>query len=151
MYVRDNFLVRHRYTLGDDDEEQWEKDPNGAPRDPWSRSYRALLIGLSPPHGDVTFSSASYGASLALKEICKIYSAESHLHEDAFPVVELATRTRQNKHYGPIKGPWFEVVGWATVEDVKAGRKAGAAVREPKAAKAKSPATASIQDELPDW
>jgi hypothetical protein len=42
-FVRDNFLVKHRYALGDLDEGLWEKDPDGAPRDPWSHSYRALL------------------------------------------------------------------------------------------------------------
>jgi hypothetical protein len=37
--VKDGFLVPHRYTLGDLDEDQWEKAPNGEPRDPWARSF----------------------------------------------------------------------------------------------------------------
>jgi len=146
-YVRDNFIVRHRHALGDEDETQWEKDPAGNPKDPWSRSYRALLIELSPPHGDVTFSSASWGAQLALKDICGAYSAEAHLHEGAFPVVELTTKTRQNKHFGAIKGPWFEVVGWATVEDVRAGRKVGAASSKLKNGKTKTQASGTLKGE----
>src|SRR6476660_3566695 len=63
-YVRDNFLVKHRMALGDDDEDQWEKNPDGTPRDPWSRSYRALLIEMAAPHGDVTYSGSSFGTSL---------------------------------------------------------------------------------------
>ena len=56
--VRDNFLVKHRYALDDLEESEWEKGPDG-PRDPWSRSYRALLIECSPPHGDVTLSGSA--------------------------------------------------------------------------------------------
>jgi hypothetical protein len=157
-FVRDNVPMKHRYALGDEDPEQWEKNPDGTPRDPWSPSYRTLLIELSPPHGDFTFSSSAWGGQLALKEICKVYAAEAPLHDGAFPVVELTTRTRQNKNYGAIKGPWFDVVGWATVEDVRAGRKVGAALKKTEAApKAKAraktkPTTAEvISDELPDW
>ena len=72
------------------------------------------------------------------------------LHPDANPVVGLSTHTRPNKSYGPIKGPWFDVHGWATVEDVKAGRKAQAVLAKPKK-KAKAKVAAEINDELPDW
>ena len=87
----------------------------------------SLLIEVSPPHGDVTLSGSSYGLHLALKEICRIYSSDKSQHPDCFPVVQLTTRTRQHKSYGAIKGPWFEVVGWASVEDT-AGRKSQAAL-----------------------
>ena len=51
--------------------------PDGKPRDPWAQSYRVLLIELSPPHGDVTFSGSAYGTELACKELCRIYSRQS--------------------------------------------------------------------------
>ena len=51
---RDNFLVKHRYALNDSEGSEWEKNPDGKPRDPWAKAYRALLIEGSPPHGDVT-------------------------------------------------------------------------------------------------
>jgi hypothetical protein len=156
-FVRDNFPVKHRYALGDLDESLWEKAPDGEPRDPWSRSYRALLIEISAPHGDVTFSGSSYGAHLALQDICRVYAAERQMHPDAYPVVQLTTKTRQNKHYGAIKGPWFNVVGWATPDNVRAGRKATAPVakveQKPKAAKSKAPADfgKQLNDAIPDW
>ena len=85
-----------------------------------------------------------------------MYSAEAALHPDAFPVVGLSTRTRPNKNWGPIKGPWFDVHGWATVADVKAGRKVlTAPVAKPKAkakAKATTPAKTmaeELDDEIP--
>ena len=81
----------------------------------------------------MTLSGSSYGLELALKEICRAYSAEAALHPDAYPVVGLSTKTRPNKNWGPIKGPWFDVHGWASVEDVRAGRKAQAALAKPKA------------------
>ena len=148
--VRDNFLVKHRYALDDLEESEWEKGSDG-PRDPWSKSYRALLIECSPPHGDVTLSGSAYGLELALKALCRVYSAEAALHPDAYPVVGLSTHTRPNKSYGPIKGPWFDVHGWATVEDVKAGRKAQAALAKPKKKAKAKPVAAEINDELPDW
>ena len=43
--------------------------PDGKPRDPWSKAYRALLIELSPPHGDLTFSGSSYGTELGFKAL----------------------------------------------------------------------------------
>jgi hypothetical protein len=145
--VADNYLMPHRYTLGDMDEGQWEKNPDGTPRDPWSKAYRLLLIEMSAPHGDVTFSGSSYGAQLALKELCGIYAKDRHLYPDAFPVVALSTKSRMSKAYGKIVGPWFEVQGWASLEDVRAGRK-----RKAKAAKApKQGFDEAVGDTLPNW
>jgi hypothetical protein len=149
-FVKDNFPVRHRYSLPDQDESQWEKLSDGKGRDPWAQSYRVLLIEVSPPHGDVTFSGSSQGTAIALREICRVYSAEAALHPGAFPVVKLTRKTRPHKQYGTIPGPWFTVEGWATVEDIRAGRKSQAAIAKPRKAKAK-PVAAELNDELPDW
>ena len=140
-FVKDNFLVPHRYSLGDLDEATWEKGPDGEPRDPWSKSYLVQLVELSPPHGDLTFSSGSYGARLACQEICRVYSEEGPAQPDVFPVLELTTKSRVTKSFGKIPGPWFTVHGWASLEDVKAGRKAGAS--KPKATAAPAALTAT--------
>ena len=65
--------------------------------------------------------------------------------------MQLTTKTRQHKSYGAIKGPWFEVVGWASVEDIEAGRKSQAALAKPKKKAKAKPVAAEINDELPDW
>ena len=150
--VADNFLVKHRYALGDLEEEEgnWETAPDGKPRDPWSKTFRALLIELSPPHGELTFSGGSYGTELGLKALSGVYAAERSQHPGTYPVVELATAPWTSKRYGKQIRPDFPVVGWATVEDVKAGRKAQAALAKPKK-KAKAKVAAEINDELPDW
>jgi hypothetical protein len=121
--VADNFIEPHRHTLGDMEEGLWQLF-DGKPRDPWCRYVGVPMIELSPPHGDVTFTGTSWGAQLALKELCRVYGAEAHHFADCFPVVTLTTKNRPHKTYGQIKGPWFEVVGWATPEDVRQGRKA---------------------------
>jgi hypothetical protein len=146
--VAEGFLMPHASSLDDRDEETWEKNPDGTPRDPWSKCYELLLIEMAAPHGDVTFRSSADGARIAFKELCRVYSADSHLHEGAFPVVALATKSRMTQSYGKIIGPWFEVQGWATVEDVRAGRK-----KRVKAAKApKEGFNEAIGDDLPpNW
>ena len=131
--VREGFMMPHRYSLGDLDEDQWEKGPDGEVRDPWTQSYLVQLIELSPPHGTLTFSGGSYGAKLACQDICKVYSEQGPAQPDIYPVVELGTKSRASKSYGKIVGPWFDVVGWATADDVKAGRKAGGGKAKPKA------------------
>ena len=146
-FVKDNYLVPHRYSLGDLDEDQWEKGPDGEPRDPWSQSYLVQLVELSPPHGTLTFSGGSYGAKLACQETCRIYSEQCPAQPDMHMVVELAVKSRPTKSFGKIPGPWFTVQGWTSLEDVKAGRKIGAS--KAKAAEAK-PAR-DFNDELPDW
>ena len=49
---------------------RWEKTDD-TPRDPWMRTYRALLIEMTAPHGDITYTGSSCGAQIALKEICR--------------------------------------------------------------------------------
>ncbi len=143
--IAENYLVPHRYTLGDVGEDAWEKGPDGTPRDPWSKVYRLLMVEVARPHGDVTFSGSSFGAQLALKELCRVYATDRHLYPDAYPVVALATSIRCQR---PPASSWAVVRGAGPRSpDVRAGRKkltkaakiSGEAVRE------------AIGDELPDW
>ena len=77
-YVRDNFLVQHRAALGDDDESAWEKNPDGTPRDPWTRTYRALLIEMSP--------RMATSPSRALRS-----ARRSHRRRSAAPIRQIST------------------------------------------------------------
>ena len=56
-----------------------------------------------------------------------------------------------SKHYGKQIRPDFPIVGWATVEDVKAGRKAQATLAKPKNKAKAKPVAAELDDELPEW
>ena len=149
--VADNFLVKHRYALGDLEEEEWEVAPDGKPHDPWSPAYRALFIDLSPPHGDLTFSGSSYGTRLGFQVFSGLYAAERAQHPGTDPVVELATAPWVSKHYGKQIRPDFPIVGWATVEDVKAGRKAQATPAKPKPKAKAKPVAAGVDGEPANW
>jgi hypothetical protein len=145
--VKDGFLMPHRLSLGDEDKGEWEKDPSGNPRDPWSPVYRMLLVEMAAPHGDLTFSSTAWGAKLALQDLAFVYKDERHLYPDAYPIVDLTTKTRNSRSYGLIKGPWFNVVGWTTVADVRTGRK-----KKLKPVPPRPPAVGeALDDALPDW
>jgi len=127
--VHTGFTVPHRDTLGDLDVSQWEMFQD-QPRDPWSEVLRLVLVALAPPHRELTFTGSSYGTKLALTALCKEYSDSMVNGSDKFPVVELATHTRDTKSYGKIVGPSFRVVGWASVSEVRSSLKAGAGVRK---------------------
>jgi hypothetical protein len=155
----------HRYSLGDLDEATWEQNPDGTVRDPWQPDYRVVLIGLDPPHSELTFVGSSIGARIAFQDLCKAYTLGRTNHEGCMPVVSLEVGKRTSPRYGVIKQPAFSVQGWATVEDVKAGRKSKVAKPAPdypelpgsldrRAGKGKAKQTdleEVLNDAIPDW
>ena len=140
-YVRDNFRMKRRFELDDLDQSTWElDDKTGKPKDPWSPRFMALLVELSAPHGDYTFVSGAWGAYFAFKELCSRYRERPT--PDAMPVVSLSTHTRPNKKMGGfITGPMFDVVGWADIDAVKSGKKAGTPATKTTSRKAKTEPT----------
>jgi hypothetical protein len=149
--VKDNFLMKHRQALGDTDETLWATDPAGNRKDPWAKYFAVQLIEVSAPHSDVTFTSNAWGGQVALQDLCGVYGRERGNYPEQFPVVALAVKPRQTKH-GKVPGPWFDFKGWATVEDIRNGRKAAAA---PKPKPKKTPPAAvvadTVDDEAPSW
>jgi hypothetical protein len=121
--IKDAEMLPHRLTLGDNDEELWEKGPDGQPRDPWAHDYRLVLVEMTAPHGEFTFCGSSYGARIAMQELCNGYSLDAVRYTDAWPVVSLGVNARKTTRYGVIKGPRFVIEGWAHLADVKAGKK----------------------------
>jgi hypothetical protein len=69
------------------------------------------------------WTGSSWGAKEGLQDLIKSYLSQRHLHEGCHPVIELASFNKPSKQYGTVKQPRFPIVGWATLEDVKAGRK----------------------------
>jgi hypothetical protein len=148
--VAEGFMQKHRLALGDTDESQWPEGLDGKPRDPWQKYVNVRLIEAAVPHSDVTFTSTSWGGLTAVQDLCRAFSAERHLHPDAWPVISLQVKTRPSKAFGPIKGPDFKIEGWCTVEDLRTGRKSPA---KPKAKlnKAEPVDHAKFDDPLPAW
>ena len=81
-----------------------------------------------------------------------MFSEQRPAQPDMYPVVELDTKSRATKSFGKIPGPWFTVQGWASLEDVKAGRKVGAskAKAAPVEAKAAPSPTTSRPKPMPE-
>jgi hypothetical protein len=142
--------MKHRQALGDTDKTAWRTDPAGEPQDPWAKYFACQFVEVSAPHSDTTFTSNAWGGQVALQDLCGVYGRERGNHPEQFPVVALAVKPRQTKH-GKVPGPWFEMQGWATVDDIRNGRKAGA-VAKPKP-KETPPAAVAVDntEAAPSW
>jgi hypothetical protein len=133
--IREHYLTPHRESLGDEDETKWSLGPGGVPRDPWQQFFSVPMVELTPPHSELMWTGSSWGAKECLQDLIKAYLSARHLHVDgSHPVIELASFNKPTKSFGNVKQPRFPIVGWATLEDVKAGRKVAAAKIEKKSA-----------------
>jgi hypothetical protein len=140
--VSECYRQPHRNTLGDTDQSLWAVGKDGKPRDPWQRYLSAHLVELAVPHGSLTFVGSSWGMQSCIQAICNDYVDARHEHEGHYPVVKLAVHNKQHKDFGVVKEPRLEIVGWARLEDVRAGRKAAAGIAAPVSAATKAKAAA---------
>jgi hypothetical protein len=80
------------------DEDDWPKDDDGNPSDPWSLQYLLPLENLK--NGEVViFCTSSFGGTHQ-KTAC------------GQPIIKLAKTTFPSKKYGKVLRPLFEVTGW---------------------------------------
>jgi len=115
--LADNFQAPRRNTLGDEDEDEWELDTQGRPRDPWQFSNYLVL---KEPGEDAseenlyTFATSSKGGIGAIGELCKKYGKEMRIRPDEYPIVEIGVHKykHSNPEFGIIKTPTFTIVGW---------------------------------------
>ena len=111
--VTKNYKPPLRNTLGDNDQNEWEVDDAGKPRDPWSPSNYMLMKGVAD--GELyTFAGGSRGGLDAVAQLCKAYGEGMRMHPNEYPVVALGggSYPHKNKAYGRIKTPEFKLVGW---------------------------------------
>ncbi len=111
--VIDRFKPARRDDLGDNDNDLWETDDKGVPRDPWRFSVKLVLA--DPNTGELfTFSTWSKGGRRALDKLCEAYARERTRHRDDWPVIELQVDSYQHpdKSRGRIKVPVLKIVGW---------------------------------------
>jgi hypothetical protein len=113
VLVADGVQPPRRAELGDTDPTEWEeKDPTGAPRDPWAMTQYLPMVDET---GELfTLSTSSRGGIGALAALARQYARGRAAHPDAFPVIELQidTYTHSNPAFGRIKVPKFVCVGW---------------------------------------
>jgi len=116
-----------RGDLGDLQEDQWELDDKGKPRDPWVQSNWLLLKPVGQPYSldnAITFATSSQGGIRALGLFVKAVGVLMARHVDEndtwteHPVMELGSDRYEhsNKAYGWIKFPVFKLVDWESAD-----------------------------------
>jgi len=112
--VSAGYAPPRRNELGDTEQNEWEVDDRGQPRDPWQLSNYMLVKGVSD--GELyTFTTGSKGGRDAIGDLCKAYGGVMAQHPEEYPVVAIGVRSYEhpNRSYGRIKTPEFKIVSWA--------------------------------------
>ena len=107
--------------LGDEDEDLWERDSQGKPRDPWQFTNYLIMKDEGAPGEEghlYTLALNSRGGLNAIGDLCKKYGKEMRSKPDEWPVVTLGVDSynHPNKEYGRIKVPVLTIQGWEAKE-----------------------------------
>ncbi|HXB77112.1 MAG TPA: hypothetical protein VNX23_06835 [Bradyrhizobium sp.] len=106
--VANGFVVTDRSELGDTDRGQWEREPSGAPRDPWSKQYYLPLEDART--GELfTFVTGSQGGNSAIGKLTNLFLRNARR---GLPIVTLATDFYKHKQYGRVEVPEFSLKSW---------------------------------------
>jgi len=98
-----------RDDLGDLDSDQWERDKNGVPRDPWSLVYVLPLLDQKTGE-EFVFHTRSHGGRGAIAKLMRASARKRHL--GLLPIVSLETDSYKHESFGKIDVPVFKVVEW---------------------------------------
>jgi hypothetical protein len=112
--VASGYVPKKRAELDDNDEDSWETDDDGHPRDPWQYSNYLIVVDQKEKT-PFTFTTSSKGGIGAIGELCKYYGKAMRERPDDYPVIELGVGSYPHrvKTLGRIKYPIFKPVGWA--------------------------------------
>ncbi len=118
----DGFVPPSREELGDDNEDLWERDDEGKPRDPWTATNFLQLIGPTNHEKVFTFTTSSKGGLGAIAKLCREYGRgiQREGRGEQYPLVRLDTGSYQHRDrgLGRIKFPAFALVGWVDKKDL---------------------------------
>jgi hypothetical protein len=102
---------KDREELGDLDENEWELDKEGKPRDPWQDTMFLYL--LDPQTAEAfTFSTSTFGGRSAVVELSEQIMRMRQARPGATPIVTLFYAPMKTK-LGMKSKPAFNVVRWA--------------------------------------
>jgi hypothetical protein len=114
--IKDGFRVPAREELGDMDQDKWERDADGEPRNPWVLQWYLPLIAED---GELlTFVTGSKGGIGAIGTLCRVYGRKAR--DGLLPIVKLQVRSYRHERYGKIETPDFVIVGWDGLEPASA-------------------------------
>jgi hypothetical protein len=99
-----------RDELGDTDKAEWEKGPDGQPKDPWSNTRLVYLIDADTAEL-FTFSTSSWGGRSAVSELGDQITRMRCGRPDAVPLVELCASPMITR-FGRKSKPHLKVIDW---------------------------------------
>ncbi len=109
---------KRRNELGDLDEDKWERDDEGEPRDPWAFTNYLVMRRIEDSEL-FTFTTTSKGGLGAIGELCKAHGKHIRQRPDQDPVIELdaGSYLHRDRARGRIKIPVFTIVDWIAKDD----------------------------------
>ena len=116
MRVADGLKPPKREQLGNVDQDSWEFDSKGKPRDPWQETN---YIPLLDEEGQLlTFSVSSVSGIKEIGSLCRAYAAHRTVDQHSYPIVALdvGSYLHSDRSRGRIKYPELNIVGWAPKE-----------------------------------
>lgn len=137
--VAEGYQAPRRNELGDQNQDEWETDQEGRPRDPWQFSN---YIVLKTPGEDATednlytFATSSKGGLGAIGALCREYGKEMRRRPDEYPIIKLGADTYNHATYGRTYVPIIQIVGWEAKSEFEMAASAGdasEAAQEPEA------------------
>ena len=113
--VADGHMPQARRELGDTEEDGWELDTTGKPKDPWQLT--SYLI-FKEEKGDrlFTYAPSSAGGRTAVGALIGEYGKHLRQRPDEFPIVALGSDSyvHKDRSIGRVKFPVMKVVGWVS-------------------------------------
>ena len=110
IFPRENGLLPHRQTLGDDDEGEWAAGLSGEPRDPWQNTRVIHLVNARTAEW-ITITNSTVGTRLCYEALGQAVATMRAAHPQALPVVELSS-TSMKTQFGEKQRPHLRIVGW---------------------------------------
>jgi len=86
--VSNGYVPPKRAELDDNDEDSWDTNDDGYPRDPWQ--FSNYLVVVEPKEKTpYTFTTSSKGGLGASGELCKFYGKAMRERPEEYPIIEL--------------------------------------------------------------
>jgi hypothetical protein len=113
--------IPSRHELGHHDEELWDKDGDGRPRDPCKMMLDFPARELEGERREVVVSGGSRGWEGCCKALLTDFASSARQNPGKTPIVELGSGRYQHKTYGMVKVPALPIVTWLTEEELVNG------------------------------
>jgi hypothetical protein len=114
--VAEGYKPPPRNSLGDLDDQHWERDTSGKAVDPWQLSF---FLRLTDEESEAAFAwtATSGGARRAVGELVNLFARRRRKHPEACtPLIRLAADFYRHQSYGRVDVPKLELVEWRATD-----------------------------------